>query len=57
MMSKVKQRKKKLSKQKIKKAYLLKLLKSKFSDRIFTVKEAGKYKVSPQLFILLCKTR
>ena len=49
MMSKVKQRKKKLSKQKIKKAYLLKLLKSKFSNRVFTVKEVGKYKVSPQV--------
>ena len=49
MKNKVKQRKKKLSKQKIRKDYLLNLLKSNFSDRIFTVKEAGKYKVSPQL--------
>ena len=49
MKNKVKRRKKKLSKQKIRKDYLLNLLKSNFSDRIFTVKEAGKYKVSPQL--------
>ena len=49
MKNKVKQRKKKLSKQKIRKNYLLNLLKINFSDRIFTVKEAGKYKVSSQL--------
>ena len=44
-----KKRQKKFSKQKIKRSYLLKLLKENFLDKIFTLKEAGKYKVSPQL--------
>lgn len=46
---KVKRRQKGLSKQKIEKGRLLNLLKNKFPDRAFTVKEADKYKASPQL--------
>ena len=44
-----KTKKKGIPKRKVEKGYLLSLLKSKFPDRVFTLKEAGKYKVSSQL--------
>lgn len=44
-------------KQKIEKGYLLSLLKSKFPDRAFTIKEAGKYKASSQLLSYYVKQK